>query len=86
VQDVDAAVRFRLAYGLVTSWLRDEALAARVRRVGPAQLTELAWLLPELLVQRPDLSPPRPLPENELRARLFDAVAQVIVGPNPALP
>jgi DNA-binding SARP family transcriptional activator len=70
-----------LAYGLVVSWLRGDALAGRLRGLPPEQLTELARLLPELLTERPDLPRPRPLPESELRQRLFDAVAQAILGP-----
>ena len=66
-----------LAYAPVVSWLRSEALRTRLPRLDRARLTELARLLPELLVETPDLAPPDPLPESEQRRRLFDAVAAV---------
>jgi DNA-binding SARP family transcriptional activator len=70
-----------LAYGLIVSWLRGEALAGRVRRLAPEAATELARLLPELLTELPHLPRPRQVPEGELRQRLFDAVARVILDP-----
>ncbi|HEU4426651.1 MAG TPA: BTAD domain-containing putative transcriptional regulator, partial [Pilimelia sp.] len=70
-----------LAYGLIVSWLRGDPLAARVRRLPPEQATELARLLPELMTELPGLPRPHPVPETELRQRLFDAVARVILGP-----
>ncbi|GAA4877141.1 ATP-binding protein [Actinomycetospora straminea] len=67
-----------LAYGPVVSWLRSEALAARLGALGGPHLTDLARLLPELLADVPDLEPPAPLPEADLRRRLFDAVAAAV--------
>jgi DNA-binding SARP family transcriptional activator len=69
-----------LAYGLIVSWLRSDPLAGHLRRLATAQLTELARLLPELLTERPGLARPQPLPEGELRQRLFDAVARAILA------
>ena len=64
-----------LAYGPVVAWLRSEELRPRLLRLEGSRLTELARLLPELLVELPDLERPEPLPEGDQRHRLFDAVA-----------
>lgn len=75
-----------LAYGATAAWLRADGLAARVRRLGRFDLTELARLLPELLAEGRDLAAPEPLPESEQRRRLFDAVARAVLVPGqPAL-
>ena len=70
-----------VAYGPVIAWLRSEAIAARLRRLEHAHLTELARLLPELVSELPDLPRPEPLPESEQRQRLFDAVARALLAP-----
>jgi tetratricopeptide (TPR) repeat protein len=70
-----------LAYGPVVAWLRSEAFKARLKRLDRARLTELARLLPELLSEVPDLAAPEPLPEDDQRQRLFDAIARAIFAP-----
>jgi DNA-binding SARP family transcriptional activator len=75
-----------LAYGPVVAWLRSEALNGRLGRLDRARLTELARLLPELLSEVPDLPRPEPLPENDQRQRLFDALAWVILAPGAGGP
>jgi DNA-binding SARP family transcriptional activator len=70
-----------VAYAPVIAWLRSDAIAARLRRLHRAHVTELARLLPELQTELPDLARPEPLPEAEQRQRLFAAVAQALVGP-----
>jgi DNA-binding SARP family transcriptional activator/tetratricopeptide (TPR) repeat protein len=65
-----------LAYGVATAWLRSEQVAVRLSQLDRAQLTELARLLPELATQVP---PPEPLPEAELRRRLFGAVGRALL-------
>jgi DNA-binding SARP family transcriptional activator len=74
-----------LAYGPVTAWLRTESLAAGLRRLDRARLTELARLLPELLTTVPGLSQPEPLPESDQRQRLFDAIAHAILAADTPL-
>ncbi len=64
-----------LAYAPVVAWLR---AAARAPLADPF-LRELARLLPEILVERPDLPPPEPLTEGWQRLRLFDALAQAVL-------
>jgi DNA-binding SARP family transcriptional activator len=66
-----------LAYGVVTEWLRSGPVAARLSRLGRPYLTELARLLPELAAQVP---PPEPLPEAELRRRLFGGFARAVLA------
>jgi DNA-binding SARP family transcriptional activator len=62
-----------MAYGTLVAWLRSEPLAAGLRRLAPAQLTELARLLPELLSEAPGLAAPERLAADEQRQRLFAA-------------
>jgi DNA-binding SARP family transcriptional activator len=66
-----------LAYGVATAWLRSEPVAARLSRLDRPHLTELARLLPELATQVP---PPEPLPEAELRRRLFTAITRAVLA------
>ncbi|HSK58170.1 MAG TPA: AAA family ATPase, partial [Actinomycetospora sp.] len=70
-----------LAYGVVTTWLRADAVWPSVLRMGPSHVSELARLVPELLAERPDALPPVLLAEAEQRRRLFEAVAAAVVSP-----
>ncbi len=69
-----------LAYTALVDALRSPALAPLVRRLDPVWRTELARLLPELLVEFSQLAPPEPLLERWQRQRLFEAIARVFVG------
>jgi DNA-binding SARP family transcriptional activator len=69
-----------LAYGPVADWLRSAAVRPRLARLDLARRTELARLLPELLVEMPGLAHPEPLPENDQRHRLFEAVTLAVLG------
>jgi DNA-binding SARP family transcriptional activator len=66
-----------LAYGLAVAWLRSQPVSARLSRLERPQLTELARLLPELTGRVP---PPEPLPEAELRHRLFHAIGRAMLA------
>jgi len=74
-----------LAYGPVVAWLRSERLTAGLRTLARSYLTELARLLPELLVEVPGLARPERLPESEQRQRLYDAVARALSAPGAPL-
>jgi DNA-binding SARP family transcriptional activator len=66
-----------LAYGVAAAWLRSQPVAARLARLDRSRLTELARLLPELATHAP---PPEPLPEAELRRRVFDAIVRAVLA------
>jgi DNA-binding SARP family transcriptional activator len=71
-----------MAYGPVAAWLRSEALVARRVRLDRGRRAELARVLPEIS----GLPRPEPLPEEERRQRLFDALAHALLaGPGPRL-
>ncbi|NIO70856.1 MAG: AAA family ATPase [Anaerolineae bacterium] len=65
-----------LAYAPVTTWLRARPLPP----LEPIWRSEIARLLPELLVEQPDLSPPGPLAEAWQQQRFFEALTRAILG------
>jgi DNA-binding SARP family transcriptional activator/predicted ATPase len=76
----------QLAYGPVADWMRAEPLR-RVRvRLPKPQLAELARVLPELLIENPELAPPQPLTESWQRLHLYEALnAALRDAPKPLL-
>jgi DNA-binding SARP family transcriptional activator len=69
-----------IVYAPVRDWLRNEILWPVLARLDPLWLSEIGRLLPELLIQRPDLPRPEPLTEQWQRQRLFEALAQVFAA------
>lgn len=69
-----------LAYGPVADWLRAETLHSPLAKLNRVWLSEVARLLPELLVEHPDLSPPQPLTKPWQRKRLFEALVQAFTS------
>ncbi|MFQ5344202.1 MAG: AAA family ATPase, partial [Anaerolineae bacterium] len=69
-----------LAYAPVAAWLRTDTLHAALPALEDVWLTEVARVLPELLSERPDVSPPGPLTESWQRRRLFEALARAILA------
>jgi DNA-binding SARP family transcriptional activator len=63
-----------LAYGPVAAWLRSDALAPRRVRLDPGRLRELSRVVPEVP------GTPQPLPADEQRQRLFDAIARALLA------
>src|SRR5262249_29972894 len=63
-----------LAYSPVTEWLRAAPMLAARAQLAKTQLAELSRLLPEILVENPDLAPPQPLTESWQRRHLYDAL------------
>jgi len=70
-----------LAYAPLTAWLRTAALQRTLPTLDGAWLGEVARLLPELVVQNPEIAPPGPLVESWQRQRLFEALAQAFRAP-----
>jgi DNA-binding SARP family transcriptional activator len=69
-----------LAYAPLLTWLRSPLLQAAWNKLDDAALSELARLLPELLVERLDLPAPSPLTQSWQRQRLFQALAQAVLA------
>jgi DNA-binding SARP family transcriptional activator len=65
-----------LAYGPVAAWLRSPFLLGTLAGLDEIWLSEIARLLPELMVERPEIPPPGPLTEGWQRQRLYQALAQ----------
>jgi len=68
------------AYAPVAAWLHADALQTSWSTLADVWLTELARLIPELVVERPDLSHPALLRESWQPQRLFEALARAILG------
>lgn len=68
-----------LAYAPIVTWLRSPVLRPRLLTLEPIWAVEVARLLPELLVGRPDLARPGPAAEASQRQRLFEALARAIL-------
>ena len=75
------ATEGELAYEPVVAWLRGHPRPP----LADPWLRELARLLPEILIERPDLPPPGPLTEAWQRLRLFEALAHALLTGHSAL-
>lgn len=73
------AAEGRLAYAPISDWLRSDVIRARLPELEPVWLVEVARLLPEILVERPDLPPPAPLADSWQRQRFREALARAIL-------
>jgi DNA-binding SARP family transcriptional activator/Tfp pilus assembly protein PilF len=69
------------AYAPVAEWLRANPVPA----LPVPWLSEIARLVPDVLVGRPDIPPPGPLSENWQRVRLFEALARALLAQGPLL-
>ena len=67
-----------MPFGVVTTWLRSRALWPGALALDEVWQSELARVVPELLIERPSLCLPPPLPERMQRLRLFDALARAV--------
>ncbi len=79
------AVRSRLAYAPVQEWLRSAVFRRARQTLDPLWLSEVARLLPDLLIEHPQLTPPAPFTETWQRQRLFEALARLILHSNDPL-
>lgn len=64
-----------LAFASITAWLRNR----RIPELSPVWLTEIARIMPEILVQFPELPPPGPLKERWQTARMFEAIEHSLI-------
>jgi DNA-binding SARP family transcriptional activator/predicted ATPase len=80
------AAEGQLSLAPVTDWLRSGGLRTSLRQLDEVWLTEVVRLLPELLVERPDLPHYEPVTEYGQRQRFFEALARaMLVAPQPLL-
>jgi DNA-binding SARP family transcriptional activator len=75
------AAEGELAYAPVAAWLRARPLPS----LDPVWHSEIARILPELLIQQPGLPSPGPLTETWQRQWLFEALARAILGSSQPL-
>lgn len=80
------SVQGQFGYGPVTEWLRTEPLRIARQKLARPQLSELARLVPEILVETPGLASPQPLAESWQRLHLHDALTSAFrLSPKPLL-
>ncbi len=80
------AAEGRLAYAPITDWLRSNAIRRGFTEMEQLWLTEVARLLPELLVEQADLIPPVPLTDSWQRQRFREALSRAfLLAPKPLL-
>jgi DNA-binding SARP family transcriptional activator len=71
-------VEGRLSLGPVTDLLRSGNIRSHVASLDNVWITEIARLLPELLIEHPDLAHPTPISEYGQRQLFFEALARGI--------
>lgn len=70
-----------LAFSPIADWLRVEDMRTRwQQQLDSVWLTELARIVPELLVEMPELERPQPINESWQRKRLFEAMAHAVTA------
>ena len=80
------AAEGQLSLAPVTDWLRSEGLRAPLRQLDSVWLSEVARILPELLVEQPELPHYESVSEYGQRQRFFEAMARAILqAPQPLL-
>src|SRR5260370_16820630 len=81
------AAEGELAYGPVATWLRADPFRGALSRLTDIWLTEVTRCVPQLLVERPELAPPGPLPEACQRHHSFKPLQPPPLAPlQPLLP
>jgi DNA-binding SARP family transcriptional activator len=69
-----------LAYAPLVEWFQDPALYRHLQRLDAVWRSEMARLLPTLLVQFPETPPPDPHLEGWQRQRFFEALARALLA------
>jgi DNA-binding SARP family transcriptional activator/predicted ATPase len=73
------AAEGQLSLAPVTDWLKSDGLRSHLGRLDRVWLTEVARILPELSVERPDVPHYEPVTEYSQRLRFFEALARAIL-------
>jgi DNA-binding SARP family transcriptional activator len=73
------ATEGQLALAPVAEWLSADTFRKPLLGLDPVWLTDVARLLPGILVERPELPRPAPFSESGQRLHLFKALAQVVL-------
>lgn len=71
--------RRNLVYAPIAALLRVPAIRGELPRLQPYWLTEIARLLPELLLERAEILPPQPMLDDWQRHHLFAALTQALL-------
>jgi hypothetical protein len=71
-------VEGRLSLGPVTDLLRSENIRSHIASLDKVWMTEIARLLPELLIEHPNLAHPTPISEYGQRQLFFEALARAV--------
>lgn len=80
------ALEGRLAYAPLADWLRSPPLQGKVAKLNQLWRSEVARLLPELLIQQPTLAAPQPLAERWQQKQFFEALRHAFTAdPRPLL-
>lgn len=67
-----------LAYAPITTWLRSDALSSGLSTLAPIWLTEIARLMPEVLLTHPDVPRPAAMIDGWQRQHFFEALARTL--------
>jgi DNA-binding SARP family transcriptional activator/predicted ATPase len=80
------AAEGQLSFAPVTDWLRSDGIRPHIEHLDSVWLTEVSRILPELLVEHPDLPQPEPLTEYGQRQRFFETLARtMLAAPQPLM-
>ena len=70
-----------LAYTAAADWLRSPAIRPRVQELPALQRSQLARVLPEILLDQPEVGPPPPFTEAWQKRHFFEALARAVLKP-----
>jgi DNA-binding SARP family transcriptional activator len=75
-----------MAYAAVADWLRSPLFRPVLDRLPASGLSQLARVLPGILVDHPEIAPPPPFTESWQRGHFFEALARALLAaPQPLL-
>lgn len=74
-----------LALAPVANWLKSDAIRPTLAQLEEVWLTEVARLLPDLLVEQPGLRRPDALTESWQRKHVFESLARAVLGTHQPL-